>query len=84
MKKLLLLLSITLVGCIHEPQSVEHTGKNDDFQVEYLFEKDGVKMYRFRDGGHYHYFTTVGETITEQQNGKTTYEERIKTKYEKE
>jgi hypothetical protein len=69
-----------LSGCFNEPQSIEHTGKDDKFQIEYLFEKDGIKMYRFMDGSHYHYFTTNGETMSEQQNGKTTYEERIETR----
>lgn len=67
------------VGCFNEPQSIEHTGKNDEFRVDYLFEKDGIKVYRFYDGGYAHYFTTNGETITWQQSGKTSYEERIKT-----
>ena len=81
MKKILLILTIGLVGCYHEPQSVEETSAPGNFQIEYLFEKDGIKMYRFFDGGHSHYFTTNGETITEQTSGKTSYEERIKTKY---
>ena len=79
MKKILFIILITtIVGCINEPQSVEHTGKDDQFQVEYLFEKDGVKMYRFADGSRYHYFTTQGETMSTQQNGKVTYDETIK------
>jgi hypothetical protein len=79
-----ILFSVMLSGCFNEPQSVEHTGKNDEFRVDYLFEKDGIKVYRFYDGGYAHYFTTGGETMTWQQSGKTSYEERIKTKYEKE
>ena len=87
MKKLLglfcggsILAAVMLSGCVNEPQSIEHTGKDDKFQIEYLFEKDGIKMYRFMDGSHYHYFTTNGETMSEQQNGKTTYEEKIETR----
>jgi hypothetical protein len=83
MKRILVALSIltiALTGCYNDPQSVEHTGKDDKFQIEYLFEKDGIKMYRFMDGSHYHYFTTQGETMSMQQNGKTTYEERITNK----
>lgn len=60
-----------LSGCIKESQSSETLGK--DFQVEFLFEKDGIKVYRFMDGGNYHYFTSRGETI----RGKTRYEENI-------
>ncbi len=77
MKKLLIVLLLGLTGCYNEPQSIEHTGKDDKFEVEYLFEKDGIKVYRFYDGGNAHYFTTGGETMTEQQSGKTSYEERI-------
>ena len=76
-KTLCVLLTLTLMGCLNEPQSVEHVGKNDKFQVEYLFEKDGIKMYRFYDGGYFHYFTTGGTTLTQQHSGKNTYEESI-------
>ena len=77
----ILFISLTMLyGCLGEPQSIENTGKNGDFHIEYLFEKDGIKMYRFYDGGRLHYFTTSGETMTEQSVGETTYEERIKTK----
>jgi hypothetical protein len=59
--------------------STERLGKGDGFEVEYLFDKDGVKVYRFWDNGHYHYFTTKGETISTQTAGKTTYSENIKS-----
>ncbi len=42
-----------------------HTGSsanNDTYTVSYLFEHDGVKVYRFYDRGNYVYFTTRGET----------------------
>lgn len=77
MKKILtiVLLSTLLIGCVNEPQSTSVTGNG--FKVEYLFEKDGIKVYRFNDGGKYHYFTTRGETMTTQPNGKSNYEENI-------
>ena len=80
MKKLLLtaIIIATMTGCFNEPQSIELTGKDNKFQVEFLFEKDGIKMYRFMDGSHYHYFTSNGQTISTQTSGKTTYEEIIK------
>lgn len=81
MKRILFVILITtMVGCYNEPQSVEHTGKDDKFQIEYLFEKNGIKMYRFYDGGAYHYFTTNGETISSQASGDLRYDETIKTK----
>ena len=64
-----------LSGCIKESQSSETLGKG--FKVEFLFEKDGIKVYRFTDGGNSHYFTSRGETMTPQSSGKTTYEENI-------
>jgi hypothetical protein len=47
-------------------------------EVDLLFEKDGIKMYRFFDNGHFHYYTNRGETLSTQQSGKTTYQENIK------
>jgi hypothetical protein len=64
-------------ACSNDPMSKERLGKNDGFEVEYLFEKDGVKVYRFYDAGHFHYFTTGGETISTQTAGKQTYQENI-------
>ena len=83
MKKIigLLLISITFISCVGDGIEKSKTN-NDDYEVTYLFEKDGVKMYRFYDGMHYHYFTSRGETITTQTSGsgknETRYEENIK------
>jgi hypothetical protein len=78
MKKILgfLLVGVLLMGCYKDPQS--STTEGNGFQVEFLFEKDGIKMYRFLDGGKHHYFTTTGETINTQHSGKTKYDENIK------
>ena len=77
MKKILtiVLLGILLIGCNKDPQSTSTIGNG--FKVEYLFEKDGVRVYRFYDGGRYHYFTTKGETISTQSEGKSDYQENI-------
>jgi len=83
MKKIigLLLIPITFISCVGDGIEKSKTN-NDDYEVTYLFEKDGVKMYRFYDGMHYHYFTSGGETITTQTSGsgknETRYEENIK------
>ena len=82
MKKIigLILISITLVSCYGD--GIEKTKtNNDDYSVTYLFEKDGIKVYRFSDGLKYHYFTSGGETITTQTGGgkhHDEYEENIK------
>lgn len=65
-------------ACTNEPISSERVGKDSEIKVDYLFEKDGVKVYRFIDGGRVHYFTTNGETISTQTEGKQSYQENIK------
>jgi len=85
-KTLAIYIALIMVGamifgaCTNEPISKERIGKDDGFEVEYLFDKDGVKVYRFWDNGHYHYFTTKGETISVQRVDKnTTYNKNIKS-----
>jgi hypothetical protein len=77
MKKLFAVLTLVfiLTSCYKDAQSSSYEGSG--FNVEFLFEKDGVKVYRFRDGGHAHYFTNRGETMTQQSNGKSSYPENI-------
>jgi hypothetical protein len=60
-----------------EKQAQSSTIKGNNIEVEFLFEQDSVKVYRFYDGG-YHYFTTRGETMTTQRKGKTSYQENIR------
>jgi hypothetical protein len=77
MKHLIIALGIalSLSSCGKKAQSTSTEG--NDIKVEFLFEKDGVKVYRFRDFGNYHYFTTRGESMTTQSSGKTHYEENL-------
>ena len=65
----LIVISMLLFGCSIEPQSID-VKKN--CEVEFLFEQDGVKVYRFRDGGYRRYFTTRGDTFWQESSGKTT------------
>jgi hypothetical protein len=78
MRKILLIigLSLTLLSCRKDGIESQSTN-NDEFQVTYLFEKDGIKVYRFYDGLEHHYFTSKGETITTQGNSKSNHEENI-------
>ena len=77
MKKLIFAFGIFLflTSCVKDAQSSTYEGRG--IEVEFLFEKDSVKVYRFRDNGNYHYFTTRGETMTTQSSGKTRYEENL-------
>lgn len=50
------------------------------YQVEYLFEVDGCKMYRFSNGGTNHYFmTSPGVVTTTIRSGETTRHDPIQT-----
>ena len=51
---------------------------NRTYEVSYLFEHDGVKVYRFMDMGNYVYFTTKGD-VTSIKNDST--KERTVTIY---
>jgi hypothetical protein len=79
MKPLLILLILFLLsGCVKEGTDVKVSGAKDDFEVKLLFEQDGLKVYRFWDGGYYHYFTSQGETISMRHYGKTLRSENIR------
>jgi hypothetical protein len=82
MKKILFLglTIISLSSCMGDGIEVSSTN-NDEYHVTYLFEKDGIKVYRFSDGMREHYFTTGGQTISTQQSGKTHYDETISSEY---
>lgn len=64
MKKFLFLSMFLLLlsSCKKEAQEV-YTTTNSEIRVDFLFEVDGVKVYRFYDNGHLIYFTNrTGET----------------------
>lgn len=49
---------------VQQPISAAPAVNNQDYKVEYLFEHEGCKVYRFRDGSYYVYFTNCnGEAI---------------------
>lgn len=71
MKSLInLMLLVTLTLLLHScfssvPIAVNKAPNNQTYDIAYLFEKDGYKMYRFVDGDRYVYFTTKdGSTTT--------------------
>lgn len=64
----ILLFSVACVfmfGCEKKGTEEKITGNKDNFNVEFLFQKDECKVYRFKDDGRNHYFTNCnGETMT--------------------
>lgn len=84
MKKLLLAtLFLSLLSCKQQEQS---SSQNGNFKLEFLFEQNGCKMYRFLDGSRYIYWSDCsGKTQSDYttSSGKSTvqhYEETITTK----
>jgi len=67
-----ILLFINLSSCyIQEPISKMPSSNNKTYEVEYLFEHDGCKVYRFRDYNHYVYFTNCKSDVTSIENDST-------------
>lgn len=67
-----------LSGCTNPSIDTQRLGKDDAFEVEYLFKVDSIKVYRFFDNGRFHYFTSNGETMSTKYINKTDYQENIK------
>jgi hypothetical protein len=67
MKKILLII-VVLVSCscmIHMPVAEFSSYNNSTYDLNFLFEHDGCKVYRFYDMGNYVYFTNcTGEAIS--------------------
>jgi hypothetical protein len=69
MRYLPLFLLVLTTGCITQhPITKEAAENNKDYTVEYLFEHEGCKVYRFKDhnsvGTYYVYFTNCnGDAI---------------------
>ena len=64
-------LLVIISGCrtIEEPISSAKPENNKSYNVEYLFEHDGCKVYRFHDYGKYVYFTNCnGEAIVKRDS----------------
>lgn len=53
---------------------------NSTYQVEYLFEHEGCKVYRFMDMGHYIYFTNCKGDVTSIESDSVRTVNRISRK----
>ena len=74
-----LLVAVLLVGCVNDPKS---EAQNGNFKVEFLFEQNGCKMYRFKDGGRYVYWSDCqGKMQSDytQSTGKSTVNYRFES-----
>lgn len=66
LKASLLITSITVFfSCTTQiPVAKFSPDNNKTYQVDYLFENEGCKVYRFMDNGHYVYFTNCNSDVT--------------------
>ena len=53
---------------------------NSTYQVEYLFEHEGCKVYRFMDMGHYIYFTNCEGDVNSIESDSVRTVNRISRK----
>lgn len=65
MKKITAFICIASLMTFCRGKSVEST-QNGDFKLELLFEKDGCKMYRFKDGSQFIYWSDCSGQISKQ------------------
>lgn len=61
---LLILVFFLLTSCFAKPIARQIPQNNTTYQVDYLFEHDGCKVYRFYDIGEYVYFTNCSGNVT--------------------
>lgn len=55
---------ILLSSCVQKPISTTAPENNTTYRVDYLFEHEGCKVYRFEDRGNYVYFTNRTGEVT--------------------
>ncbi len=74
MKKILpagiaIFTALMFTGChVYQPLQTMPAQNNHTYNVDYLFEHDGVRVYKFYDGGRYVYFTSPGSVVTSVQS----------------
>lgn len=68
----LMVVSSILYSCSGIPISSRPAFNNQTYEVDYLFEHDGCKVYRFYDQGNYVYFTNCGNEVTRIVNDSTS------------
>jgi hypothetical protein len=69
---LILIVSTEFLACNHQiPVSRVSPENNKTYRVDFLFEHDGCKVYRFRDYGNYVYFTNCNGDVTSIRSDST-------------
>lgn len=75
---ILIVIAAGLTACYSgRPIAKQVPDNNATYKVDYLFEHDGCKVYRFYDRGNYVYFTNCSGEVTAISSDST--EQRIQT-----
>ena len=78
MRKLLLVfLALICVSCAKEGTYVPSENAKADFKIEFLFECDGVKIYRFYDCNRYRYFAVGDGRMTDSTYSQSSGKSRV-------
>jgi hypothetical protein len=75
----LLLAVVFLSSCKGDARESIQDG---DFKIDFLFEKDGCKIYRFKDGGEYVYWSNCSGNMQSnyyESNGKSGHTVRMQS-----
>ena len=75
----LFLASVIFSGCVKD---AKESVKKGNFTIEFLFEQNGCKMYRFNDGGTYVYWSDCqGKSLYDYntQSGKTRINHHVES-----
>ncbi len=67
---LLLIIGVCFLSCGTVVETVQ-PHNNKTYRVDYLFEHDGCKVYRFLDHGNYVYFTNCNGDVTSIESDST-------------
>lgn len=80
---LAILATVLILGCSDDEEQlpkIKLNTDNADYKVLVLFEVDGCKVYRFRDGWNDRYFTNCqGNVSWTEKRGKSSYEMEVPT-----
>lgn len=72
MKKLIIIfLTLMIVSCAKEGTYVSSENAKEDFEIEFLFACDGVRIYRFYDNGRARYFATGNGRMTDSTHSES-------------
>jgi hypothetical protein len=81
LSSIILALVFILQSCssLKTPVSSHIPENNQNYRVDFLFEHDGCRVYRFYDRGNYVYFTSCNGEVSSVVNDSTVIKTIIKT-----